>query len=189
MSTRPEVFERVIETSSGEVVRIYEPTREDAAIAIDYLELIGGESDFLTFGLGEFGRDVAYEEEFFESKRQSETDIALIARSSRGDVVGMLSFGTGARARMRHSGEFGVSVFKRCQGEGIASAMLSMLIDWVSRNDVVRKVNLFVREDNHGAIALYLKFGFVIEGRIEKAMCVDGIYYDDYAMGLWIDRG
>ena len=44
-----------------------------------------------------------------------------------------------------------------------------------------------VREDNHAAVALYKKAGFEIEGRIKRAMKVDGIYYDFLYMGKLID--
>ena len=49
------------------------------------------------------------------------------------------------------------------------------------------RVELSVRADNPSAIALYRKAGFVVEGRRQRALCVDGVYYDDITMALLFD--
>ena len=45
---------RVIELKSGETVVIREAVEDDACAMIDYLDMGAGETDFLTFGPGEF---------------------------------------------------------------------------------------------------------------------------------------
>lgn len=186
---RPSVHVHRVTLRDGRTVTLREATGADAAAAIEYLEEIGGESDFLTFGAGEFGKTVAYEEEFFEAQRTSETGLALVAMDdASGRVLGQLTFMTGVRWRMRHSGDFGVSVRQEVWGEGIGRKLTTMLMDWVAHHPVVRKINLAVRVDNERAIALYKKLGFEVEGRLVKIMRMpDGTYHDDYAMGLWVD--
>ena len=188
-SRRPATPVHHMTLRDGRVVTLREATREDATAAIEYLEEIGGESDFLGFGLGEFGRGVAYEEEFFEAQRASETGLALVAIDHQsGRVLAMLTFMTGARWRLQHSGDFGVSVRREVWGEGIGQRLIEALVDWVARHPVVRKINLLVRVDNDRAIALYERLGFQVEGRLIKIVRMpDGSYHDDYAMGLWVD--
>lgn len=187
---RPPVPVLQMTLGDGRAVTLREATGEDGRAAIEYLEEIGGESDFLTFGAGEFGKSVAYEVEFFEQMRQSATGLALMAmEDGSGRVLGQLTFMTGARWRMQHSGDFGVSVKQEVWGEGIGRTLVTMLLEWVARHAIVRKVNLMVRVDNTRAIALYERLGFSIEGRLIKAMRMpDGSYHDDYVMGRWIER-
>ena len=42
--------------AGNEKVKIRKAVKSDAASLIEYLNIIGGESDFLTFGPGEFAR-------------------------------------------------------------------------------------------------------------------------------------
>ena len=56
-----------------------------------------------------------------------------------------------------------------------------------SANPILVKMDLSVRADNDGAIALYRSFGFVEEGRHRRRMYAGGVYYDTIAMGLDVD--
>lgn len=190
MSLRPEIPARLISTQNGRDITLREGIPEDAQMMLDYLNYIGGESDFLTFGAGEFGRTLEFEQDYLQTQRTSKTGLMIVAHDvERGEIVGCMSFSTGARDRMQHSGDLGVSVAKACWGEGVGRALMEMLIDWTSRHDIVRKLNLFVRTDNVRAIALYMKLGFEIEGTLRAVMYHDECYFDDYAMGLWVDYG
>ncbi len=95
-----------------------------------------------------------------------------------------LTFTAGERPRVRHRGEFGISVRKEYWGLGIASLMLDRLLDWARRSGIVTKINLRVRVDNLRAIRLYERKGFVREGTISREAVVDGEYFSDYHMGL-----
>ena len=64
--------------------------------------------------------------------------------------------------------------------------MVEALIDWAHGHDV-RKVNLEVRADNARAIALYVRLGFREEGRVTRAFCIEGRFFDGLVMGLEID--
>ena len=95
-----------------------------------------------------------------------------------------LHFAAGRRARVRHSGELGMSVGQAYWGQGVGSALLDVLIDWAEQTGVVKKINLRVRIDNERAIRLYEAKGFQHEGTLSNEMFVGGRYYDLYAMGL-----
>lgn len=163
-----------------------EATPDDAAAILRMLEYIGGETDFLTFGAGEFDMSEEDERAYLAAQRDSPTGLYLVACREDGEVVGSLSFSTPARRRMRHAGTFGVSVARAYWGHGVGTALMEMLISWARANPIVRKINLEVRTDNTRAIALYLKLGFVVEGTLRRAVFEGGRYFDDYAMGLWL---
>ena len=53
-----------------------------------------------------------------------------------------------------------------------------------ARDFGLRRVELTVRENNTGAIALYKKFGFAIEGLQRNRILVDGVYENLVLMAL-----
>lgn len=174
---------RNYQLKNGHVLLIREAAVEDARAILDYLEGISGESDFLSFGPGEFELTETEEEDVLRKYRNSVNQLYLLGLIDN-TIVATLSFSGGRRPRVRHSGEFGMSVRKRYWGLGIGSLMLDTLIDWARGTRIVKKINLRVRTDNHRAIALYKRKGFVIEGTIRREVCLDGKYFDHHWMGL-----
>ncbi|MGO1368213.1 MAG: GNAT family N-acetyltransferase [Senegalia sp. (in: firmicutes)] len=102
-------------------------------------------------------------------------------------IVGNLTFRGGHRPRIRHTGEFGVSVLKKHWGLGIGKELVKYLINWAEDGDIVKKINLRVREDNENAIDLYKKLGFKKEGIIARDLYLNGKYYRSIQMGLELD--
>ena len=168
---------------NGSVLVIREAAAEDARAVLDYVERVSGESDFLTFGPGEFDFTEMQERDFLNECRNSDNQIYIIGLIDD-TIVSTLSFSGGRRARLRHSGQFGMSVCKKHWKHGIGSLMLDALVDWARENEIVTKINLLVRTDNHRAINLYRRRGFVHEGTIRKEIRIDGTYYDQHWMGL-----
>ena len=70
----------------------------------------------------------------------------------------------GARARNRHCGEFGVSVARAFRGRGVGSALLERLLAWARASAQIERVELGVFANNTGAIRLYERLGFEVEG-------------------------
>jgi RimJ/RimL family protein N-acetyltransferase len=174
---------RTHELANGRVLLIREADGEDTRAVLDYVNAVCGESDFLSFGPGEFERTEPEEEEYLRQCRAAGNRLYLLGMID-GIVVATLSFAGGQRPRLRHSGEFGMSVRKVCWGLGIGSLMLDALIQWAGEGGIVKKINLRVRTDNRRAIRLYESKGFVMEGALRKEILLDGRYYDHYWMGL-----
>ena len=171
------------ELKNGRVLWIREVTVEDARALLDYVQAISGESDFLSFGPGEFELTEPEEVEFIRKCLAADNQLYILGLIDE-TIVATLTFSAGSRPRLRHSGEFGMSVRKQYWGLGIGSLMLDTLIDWARRSQIVKKINLRVRTDNQRAIRLYEGKGFVQEGTIRKAILLGGTYYDHYWMGL-----
>ncbi|WPC39499.1 GNAT family protein [Clostridium sp. JS66] len=165
---------------------IRKAVKEDGKALIEYINIIGGESDFLTFGKDEYNKTVEDEEEFIVNALNKENALFIIAEID-GKVVGNLNFSGGPRERTSHVGEFGVSVLKEYWGNGIGKELVKYLIDWSKNSGIIKKINLRVRSDNKVGIALYNKLGFVKEGILKRDFWVNGVFYDSIAMGLVID--
>jgi RimJ/RimL family protein N-acetyltransferase len=174
---------RDYELKNGRVLLIREATAEDARAILDYIEGVSGESDFLSFGPGEFELTEAEEENVLRRYRDADNQLYILGFIDNG-IVAALSFAAGRRPRVRHSGEFGLSVRTQYWGLGIGSLMLDTLIEWARETRIVKKINLRVRTDNQRAIELYERKGFVVEGTIRREVLLGGKYFDHHWMGL-----
>lgn len=174
------------ETANNEKIIIRKADPSDAKALVEYMNLIGGESDYLTFGAGEFEKSAEQEREFIESALNRNNALFLVAEVD-GKIVGNLHFSGGQRPKVTHTGDFGISVLKKYWGNGIGEELIRRLIRWSKDSKVIRKLNLCVRTDNTRGMALYKKMGFEEEGKERRAFFVDGKFYDSLLMGLLID--
>ena len=179
------MYSSVIITKDGRALLIREAQGKDASVLLEYIDLISQETDFLSFGPGEFNLTEKEEFDYFEKCRAPQNCLYLLALFE-GIVIGTLSFEAGTRPRIQHAGEFGISVLKKYWGIGIASSLIDSLLEWSTDGNIIRKINLRVRADNHRAITLYKLKGFVVEGTLKNEIFIDGNFYDNLWMGLEI---
>lgn len=165
---------------------IRKATKSDAKAIIEYIETVSGESDYLTFGEGEFSLTVEQQEGFIDKISNQKNALFIIAEVE-GKIVGNLSFSGGTKPRILHTGEFGVSVLKEYWGQGIGTKLIKYLIDWAKKSGTIRKINLRVRSDNYSAIQVYKKLGFNEEGLLTREFFINNKFYDSIFMGLTID--
>jgi RimJ/RimL family protein N-acetyltransferase len=57
-------------------------------------------------------------------------------------------------------------------------------IQWARGSAALKRIELLVFVENELAIHLYEKYGFVVEGRLRKAVYRHERYYDDLLMAL-----
>ncbi len=157
----------------------------DAKSLIDFLDHVSKESANLTFGPGDLLPTLEKERSIIKSMIDSESSFFINALCNN-RVIGNLGFNGGTRNRVKHCGEFGVSVLKEYWGNGVASALIAYMLKWAESASVT-KINLRVREDNLTAIALYKNFGFEQEGILRREFKVDHVYYDFIMMGKIIE--
>jgi len=168
---------------NGETLTIREAEALDAGPIIEYVDLVCGETDFLSFGAGDFGMSLEEEMLFLEQSREADNRFYIVATVDE-RIVASLGFDGGRRPRTRHAGEFGVTVRKSHWGLGIGSILLDTMIDWARASGCVNKINLRCRVDNARAIRLYESRGFEIEGTLRRDLFVNGEYHDHLLMGL-----
>lgn len=174
-----------IKLRNGETLVLRDAQKKEAACVLEYIDRMAGETDYLTFGEGEFNMSLEDEEKFLENCIECFNQLFIVAEVA-GTIIGNLSFKGGDRPRISHRGEVGVSLLKKYWGLGIGSVLFETLIEW-AKSFGIKKLNLMVRSDNDRAIRLYERFGFVREGLITREHLVDGKFYDSISMGLQID--
>lgn len=74
---------------------------------------------------------------------------------------------------------------KNYWNKGIGYEACFLMLNYAFDTLNVRKVWLAVYENNPHAKKLYEKLGFVLEGCLRKHICVKGVYYDKYLMGIF----
>jgi len=171
---------------NGKKLKIREAVPTDASELLKYLNAVGGETDYLTFGKDGAGLSLKQEIAFIESKRKNKAQLFVVGIVDE-TIVAALGIVPGKRKRVSHCGEFGMTVKKNYWSVGIGSLLIDYLLDWAKRRGVIKKINLSVRTDNLRAINLYLKKGFLIEGRNRRGMQIDGESFDFYYMGKILD--
>ncbi|MEO8739054.1 MAG: GNAT family N-acetyltransferase [Casimicrobiaceae bacterium] len=118
-------------------------------------------------------------------KRLGETaaDDFLLVASIDGEVIGNLGLHPASKSpRRRHVGTVGMSVRDDRQGRGVGSALMQAAVGLADGWLNYQRLELWVYTDNLAALALYRKFGFVIEGTCRAHAFRSGKYADTYAM-------
>jgi len=117
-----------------------------------------------------------------ESTAPGKTDLLLVAELN-GAVVGTTGLHpVSAHMRRRHVWMLGISVLPEVQGRGVGSALMAALCDYADNWVGALRLELDVYTDNERAMALYRKFGFVLEGTHRGYALRDGRYADCYSM-------
>lgn len=155
---------------------------DDASDIVDFLNTVGGETEFLTFGLCEFPISVEEEKTMITECIEQEICLMLVGKL-HGEVISQLFLDRSSLKRLRHVGTIGIAVSKKHWGKSIGKKMIFTALDW-AKSQNISKLQLLVRRDNTSAIKLYENLGFVTEGTITRAVLIDGIYFDNYLMGL-----
>ena len=123
----------------------------DAALILEYLKQVGGETDNLTFGAEGLPFSVESEAEFISGMEKSCDDIMLVAKDGS-KIIGNASL-TRLPRRMKHRGDFAVSVAKEYWNKGVGSQLLHEVINFAKENSF-EIIDLQVRSDNLSAIHL-----------------------------------
>jgi putative acetyltransferase len=112
---------------------------------------------------------------------QGPEDFLLVAEV-KGQVVGNLGLHPAGRARRRHAAAVGMSVRDDFQNRGVGTALMRAAIEVADHWLNYVRLELTVYTDNVPALALYRKFGFVVEGTLVGYAYRNGRYVDAYTM-------
>lgn len=98
------------------------------------------------------------------------------------EVLGQLGLEVLQSPRRRHVATFGMGVKASARRLGVGSALLAAAIDVCENWMNVSRIEAEVYADNHAAIRLYQKHGFVIEGTCRNFAFRNGMYVDAHVM-------
>ena len=107
---------------------------------------------------------------------------ALVACTPDGELVGCGGLHLTTPPRRRHVALLFLMVRDDWQGKGVGSALMRALLDYADNWLDLKRIELDAVHDNHGAIALYQRYGFEHEGVARGFNLREGVYEDAVLM-------
>jgi RimJ/RimL family protein N-acetyltransferase len=168
-----------------DIITIRAVDERDAAALIEYLAALRAER-LPTI----FRRDAVptLDEEIEFIRRSTCQGAACFIATMDGKVVANLGVCTHQHPQMAHRASLGMAVLGPYRGQGIGSRLLDVAIDWGERQGLLR-LELEVFSNNSGAVRLYDRKGFVVEGCRHGAVSVDGEFVDLLLMARRLGAG
>jgi ribosomal protein S18 acetylase RimI-like enzyme len=96
--------------------------------------------------------------------------------------LGIAAFGReGHSKKTDHIGSLGAMYVRpEARGKGVGDALIGAALEEAAKH--VEQLILTVNAENKSAIALYERHGFRVYGKVPRALCVDGRYFDELEM-------
>jgi RimJ/RimL family protein N-acetyltransferase len=120
----------------------------------------------------------------FLSDRTAKGDPVFFALAD-GIVVGWCDITRGDGPMRDHAGNLGMGVRSGYRGQGIGGRLIGAALA-SGKASGMKRIELTVYANNVAAHALYLKMGFVEEGRMRSYAKIDSAYADAIKMA-WVD--
>jgi len=170
---------------NGKRLTIRKAKKEDAQEILNYTKKVGSESDNLLFGAEGLPYTVEQEEKILDNMYHS-TSSTLLVGVIDGSIVCVGNVSSPPRERIAHQGNVALSVLKEFWGIGVGTRLMTELINFAKNSGKIEVLHLGVKADNASAIALYKKLGFEEIGRHPKFFKINGTYYDEILMNLYL---
>lgn len=179
-------YSKIVKLKNGMELLLKNPEESDAEQMIEYLNAVGGESDNLTFGKNGFHLNAEQEREYLKKVKAAPNTLMLLGFID-GNIVSMAHIDSSEKARIAHNSELAISVKKEYWHMGIGSIQMTELIEFARSTGTVRNISLGVRNVNVNAIKLYEKCGFIKVGVHKNFFNIDGNFYDEILMDLYLN--
>ncbi len=170
---------------NGQRVILREAVEDDAKEIIDFYNIVGGETTYLSFEENEYKLSIKDQENSIKSVNESNNNTMIFATIDS-KIIGIGTISSNQKKKGRHVGILGIVIKEEYCNLGLGKIVMDYLIDWCKSNKITSKISLSVRADNPRAIALYKKCGFETEGVLKNETYIDGEFFDIVVMGLVI---
>ena len=157
-------YSRQIVLKNGQTAILRSGVETDGAAVFEQFTRAHGETDYLLSYPDENSFNAEQEGRFLKRKAESDNEVGIIALVD-GRVVATAGVDAiGAKYKLRHRAEFGVSVLQAYWGLGVGRALLDACIE-CARRAGYSQLELEVVAENARAVAMYKRAGFVEFGR------------------------
>ena len=162
----------------------------DAAVFLALRTQRDAETHLMMLEPGERSQDLEQQYAELRSELARANHTILLAVTEDQQLAGYLEAEGGRFRRNRHTAIIVLGILGAYRGQGIGTRLLQSIETW-AKTCGVRRLELTVMVHNHAAQALYTKMGYVIEGRRQWSLLVDGAFVDEYSMAKLIpaDQG
>lgn len=127
--------------------------------------------------------------EHFASRMKNQVDYFVIGAFVERKLVGVGGFYREDGAKMRHKGTiWGVYVMPEHRSGGLGRKLIGEIIANAVMAPDIQQINITVTAANERARQLYRSMGFEPWGLERRALWIDGIFYDDEHMVLFLPK-
>ena len=149
---------------NGPIAILRKAVEADGAAVFEQFNQTHGETDYLLSYPDENSFDAVQEGGFLKRKAESDNEVEIIALVD-GRVVATAGIDAiGAKYKLRHRAEFGISVLQAYWGQGVGRALMEACIE-CARKAGYTQLELAVVAENARAVEMYRRAGFVEYGR------------------------
>lgn len=118
-----------------------------------------------------------------EQRLRPQTDKFTLGAFQENQLIGIATFIKETSAKLNHKGRLvGIYIMPEARGNGVARDLIEELLRLLRENNDLEQLHLTVESTNERAITLYESLGFKQYAREQRALKVDGNYYDE----LWM---
>ena len=157
-------YDKTIQLKDGRRCVLRNGTARDGFAVYENFNLTHGQTDFLLSYPEENSMNPEQEAQFLQKKTESPREIELVAEIG-GQIVGTAGIEqVGAKEKVRHRAEFGISVDQQYWGLGIGRALAEACVACAKKAGYAQ-LELNAVADNKRAVKLYESVGFVEFGR------------------------
>ncbi len=175
---------KISKLKNGKYLILRTGTIFDARGIIDYLNCVGGESDYLLFGKNEFLLNID-EEKIYDSKIGEDNDSIMLLGIIDGEIISLSQVYEVDGNRTEHNCEIAISVKKKYWRNGIGTIVMNELISFAKDRNK-KNICLTVNGSNHRAIKMYEKFGFKKVGENKNYYKINNTFHNRVLMDLQI---
>lgn len=158
------------------ITQIRQLRKEDAQAYLEMLNQLDTETQMMMYEAGERLQSIEKLEGRLEASHIWTCGIIQDEK-----IIGFISVERGIPNRIRHCGYIVIGILASAQRKGYGKQLFTQAIAYAKANHLTR-LELTVMKTNSGAIHLYQKVGFQIEGEKKQSMYVDGVYIDEWTM-------
>ncbi|CAM3667713.1 GNAT family N-acetyltransferase [Mesobacillus zeae] len=134
----------------------------------------------------------SYEEEkempddAFANRLGNEASITLAAKDESG-LLGVVTLVREQKKKIAHRANiFAMYVTPEARGKGVGKALMKEIIERARKYEGIEQIYLSVMSENEPAKKLYASCGFQVYGNDRRALKIDGCYYDEDMMNLYL---
>lgn len=161
-------------------VSIREVKRTDAEKLSKLIQKIDNDSKYMLWSAGERKISPEMQLKMIESFLSKPNSTIFVADENN-NLVGYLLVNGGQTKKNAHAAYVVIGIDKAHRGKGIGTQLFDHLDKWAIEKELHR-LELTVVTSNKGAVSLYKKQGFEIEGTKKHSLYIEDRFYDEYYM-------
>lgn len=163
---------------------------DDASDWVNMLIKLDEETEFTKFEPGERTTDIISYKEIIIGIVKNPTSALFFAVDNyleSNKIIGYVIAEAYKSNRKSHVATVGIGVLKSHRKAGVAIELCKTMKSYARKNGVMR-MEAQIAEHNYRSVILAKKYGFVVEGIKKKSIQISNIYYDEYLMGVEVER-